>query len=222
MQTEHSFSTWFTEAFKMLDVTPSEVATRIGIPNAKIYNIVNGKFRPGYETIQQILEAYPRLNANYLMKGQLPILHISGAEIVTYGSIESLKLPLFLAPNFNPSSMNVTETYPVLTNGKPVDQLLNNVVIRLTDNSMSPRFVADTYLQATPVPAADWEYLNSVYVAVLYRNTFVVRRIRENELLTRNYLTLYAESADSGFVHVKREDLQSIWRIVSIVSGGVE
>lgn len=117
--------------------------------------------------------------------------------------------------------MSLTETYPILSIGKPVSELHENVVIRLTDNSMSPRFVAETYLQASPVVAVDWEYLNSVYVAVLYRNTFVVRRIWENELLTRNYLTLYAEWQDAGFVHINREDLQSIWRIVSIVGGGI-
>ncbi|WP_143092731.1 hypothetical protein [Arsenicibacter rosenii] len=98
----------------------------------------------------------------------------------------------------------------------------DSIAIRLTDNSMSPRLTVGMQLRARPVPVSDWDYLNSTVVAVLYRSTLVVRRIKENDLLSRGYLTLYADSPDAGYVHVRREDLKSIWRAIEIISGEIE
>ncbi|MBO0950854.1 XRE family transcriptional regulator [Fibrella forsythiae] len=215
---ETDYVNWFTEAFKALEVTASEVAKRIGVDNAKIYNILNGKFKPGYGTIQEILTAYPRLNANYLMTGKLPILHNSGAEVVGTGLIY-IYLPVIVPPN--DASMN-NETYPVLLRENNKDNLADCVVFRVTDSSMSPSFRPSTVLLARTVPIVDWEYLNSVLVAVSYRSVLVIRRVKENDLLTKGYLTLYADNEQAGYVHVKREDINSIWRVLEIVGGGVE
>lgn len=211
------YTEWFSEAFKALDVTPSEVAKKIGVENAKLYNIVNGRFKPGYETIQQILTAYPRLNANWLMKGQKPILHESGAQIVGVPMGGMVRVPLFDATTDYDNSRQTTMN--ILNEEK---DLRDYVVIQLTDDSMGPRYVRGMKLLARPILQQDWDYVNSMLVVVLYRTTFVMRRVKENELPTRNYLTLHADAPDAGFVHVKRDDLRSIWEVVDIVGGGIK
>jgi repressor LexA len=213
---EVNFSKWFADAFAALDVNPAEVAKKIGINNAKLYNILSGKFRPGYETVQQILNAYPRLNANWLLKGQLPILHNSGAEIVGVASNQKLLTLPLLFPTSHFDSMSVTDTYSVLAND-PTQSFSDCVVVKLTDSSMSPRYPPGMRLLARPVKTADWDHINSTLTLVLYRTTLVVRRIKENELPTKNLITLHADNSDSGFVIVKREDLRSLWQIIDIV-----
>lgn len=206
---------WFQEAFKALDVTPSEVARKLGVENAKIYNIVNGKFKPNFTTIQQVLAAYPRLNANYLLKGQKPILESSGAEIVgAPANSNTLTLPL-VVPTDNYANTN-PETFTILVQDQEFSYS-ECVVVRITDSSMLPRYPVGMKLLACPVPVADWDYLNSSLVLVLYRSMLVVRRVKENELVSKQVLTLYADSEDSGFVTVRRDDLRSIWRIINIV-----
>ena len=218
MSNESTYSEWFSEAFKALGVTPNEVAIKLGIVNVKIYNIVGGRGKPGYETIQQILTAYPRLNANWLLKGQKPILHESSAIIEGTGSVSSeVKLPLYEAGN-GYSGQQESYSLPVLA-----DQEANYssaVVVRLTDNSMLPKYPVGMRLLAKPVPAAEWDYINSMLVMVLYRSTLVVRRIKENDLISKSYLTLYADSDEAGYVLVRRDDIKSIWQVVDIV--GVE
>ena len=209
---------WFTEAFKVLDVTPSEVARKIGVENTKIYNIMTGKFKPGYGTIQQILAAYPRLNANYLLNGKLPILHNSGAEIVGTG-LSFIYLPVVTPPN---STNMKTETYPVWLRENTKESLSDCVVVKVTDSSMLPSYRHGTVLLARAIPVADWDYLNSVLVAISYRNVLVIRRVKENELVTKGHLTLYADNEQSGYVHVKREDINSIWQAIEIIGGGIE
>lgn len=216
--TEEKHIEWFKQAFDALDVNPSEVAKKIGVVNTKLYNILNGVAKPGYDTIQQILTAYPRLNANWLLKGQKPILHHSGVEIVGVPLSGMARIPL----------IDATDNYTDTTK-PPTMNLLNDerdlkdcVVIRLTDNSMSPRYTKGTRLLARPIPMQDWDYVNSKLCVALYRTMFVMRRIKENELPSKNFLTLYADSPDAGFVIVKRDDLRSIWEVLEIVGGGVE
>lgn len=218
MSIESTYSEWFSQAFKALDVTPNEVAIKLGVNNVKLYTIVNGKSKPGYETIQQILNAYPRLNANWLLKGQKPILHESSAVIEGTKSVSSeLKLPLYEAGN-GYSGHQETYSLPVLADQEA--SYSSAVIVRLTDNSMLPKYPVGMRLLAKPVPTSEWEYINSMIVMVLYRSTLVVRRIKENDLISKNYLTLYADSDEAGYVLVRRDDIKSIWQVVDIV--GVE
>ncbi|RYC70098.1 hypothetical protein [Spirosoma sordidisoli] len=212
----------FTEVFQALDVNANEVAHRLGVANVKWYKILKGETKPSYETLDDFLKAYPRVNANYLLKGQLPILHTSGAEIVgtDYEPATQISLPMYVVGS-GKEYVREPEQYVSIVAEEQTDYT-SSMVVRLTDNSMQPRYPAGMRLLAKPIPVADWDYINSTLVLVLYRNTLVVRRIKENELLSRHYLTLYADSDEAGFVIVKREDVKSIWRITKIIGGEID
>ncbi len=211
------YADWLKQAFDALEVTPVDVGKKVGESPQKYYKVLRGEARPSFDTIQQLLSAYPRLNANWLLKGQKPILHESGVLIVGVPASGVTRLPLHETTN----SYNETpaETMSLLNND--ID-LRNCVVARLTDDAMGPRYVKGMRLLARVVPQQDWEYTNSGLFLVLYKSTFVMRRIKENELISKDYLTLYADSPDAGFVTVKRDDLRSIWEVLEIVSGGVK
>ena len=40
----------------------------------KLYKLVQNKSKPGYETLMDILDKYPELRAEWLMRGQEPML----------------------------------------------------------------------------------------------------------------------------------------------------
>lgn len=213
-----TFSERYRKLLEELGLNANEFANEVGFHNTKSYNFLKGESEPSYKTIQQVLAKFPQINANYLLKGQLPVLHKSGAEIVGAGyKASQVSLPL-LEPTVNYQSNNGSYDLTV-TETRDYDDA---VVIRVTDNSMAPRYVPGMRLLARPVSVDDWDYLNSSLVLVLYRNVLVLRRIKENELVTRNYLTLYADSDTAGFVHIKREDLRSIWKVFDIIGAGSE
>lgn len=216
-QVESDFANWFKQAFDALEVTPNEVAIKIGESNAKLYYIVGGKSRPGYETIRQILTAYPRLNANWLLKGQKPILHESGGQIISIPVGGMLRVPLFLTGNNHDTTLETTIN--LLNDDRDFSDY---AVVQLTDNNMEPRYGKGMKLLARPIPQQEWEYINSGLFVVLYRTTLTVRRIKENELLTRDYLALYTDSPDAGFVYIKRDDLKRIWKVMEIVGGEID
>jgi hypothetical protein len=211
------YAVWFRKALDALEINANDVSKKTGDNNLKYYNILNGKVRPSFDTIQQVLNAYPRLNANWLMKGQKPILHESGVQIIGIPVKDLARLPMIdTTENYEQAQQHTVD----LLNDER--DLRDHVVIQLTDNSMAPRFTKGTKLLARPIPQQDWDYVNSKLCIVLYRTVFVMRRIKENELPSKNYLTLYADSPDAGFVIVKRDDLRSIWEVLEIIGGGIE
>lgn len=203
--------------FEALGITANEAAVKIGEGNSKLYQIVNGKTRPSFVTIQQLIKAYPRINANFILTGKLPILHTNSAEIIGT-SLTYVYLPVIT----HNSLTDMQETYPVLLRDRLSSDLSDCVVVKATDNSMLPRIVPGTVLLAKPVPVVDWSYLNSSLVVVSYRNVLVIRRVKENDLITTGRLTLYSDSESGGYVHIKRDDINSIWRVIEIVGGGIE
>lgn len=128
-----------------------------------------------------------------------------------------LKLPLYEAGKGYTGNH---DTYPLPVLEDQVASYSSAVIVRLTDNSMLPKYPVGMRLLAKPMPAAEWDYINSMIVMILYRSTLVVRRIKENDLIGKGYLTLYADSDEAGYVVVKRDDIKSIWQVIDIV--GVE
>lgn len=50
--------------------TPSRFADHIGVPRATISHILSGRNKPSLEVVQKILDAFPDLSAEWLVKGK--------------------------------------------------------------------------------------------------------------------------------------------------------
>ncbi len=50
--------------------TPSRFADHIGVPRATISHILSGRNKPSLEVVQKILEAFPDISADWLVKGK--------------------------------------------------------------------------------------------------------------------------------------------------------
>lgn len=207
------FNERFEQLLEKLELNANQMAEEMGTQNVKIYKMLKGESDPSYKTIMEILDRFPNVSAEFLLRGQLPILHTPGAE--RSGS------------NFREDTIKVPLLEPTLSYRGEVDQVplpigvdnegQNAVIIRVTDNAMSPTYIPGIRLLAYPVEEADWKYLNSALVLVHFRNFLLLRRIKQNKLPKKGYLTLHADAEDAGFVHVDRNDLRSIWHVDKIL-----
>lgn len=203
--------------FEALGVTPYEVAKRLNVSNVKYYNIVRGDSKPNYNTLEELLTLFPQINMNWVMKGQKPILHATGAKIVGVGDVTNIFVTLpFLHTTDHMTSQS--EMYQVLLPNDADPKIYNDaVVISLTDNAMADRLPAGAKVLGRPVPSSEWNFLGGGIYAVLYHTYFVVRRIKGNDLPTKNLLTIEADNPEFGYVHLKREDIKSIYKIERVV-----
>lgn len=217
------------QVFDALGITIYQIAKELGENPSKFYNILNGRAKPSYDTIISLLACYPQISADFLIRGVLPVLNMpeTNASLVPV-SDNTVEIPFvpvrfyasFVEAYADGSSATDTETFLVrssVTKGQK-----HAVVIEISGNSMSPQLAHGAKVLAVPVSESNWEYQSGGVYAVMYRDYFVVKRIRDNELLTRKYLTLHSDNPNGGNVTVPLQDIRGLWKIVTIVEAPVE
>jgi len=215
--------------FDALGITIYQIAKELGENPSKFYNILNGRAKPSYDTIMSLLACYPQISADYLIRGILPILNSPEANAkVTDTDEETIEIPFvpvrfyatFVESFSDGYSVSDTEMFrvrkPILKGHKKA------VVLEISGNSMSPQLAHGAKVLAVPISENDWEYQSGGVYAVMYRDYFVVKRIRDNELITRKYLTLHSDNPNGGNVTVPLQDIRGLWKIVTIVEAPVE
>ncbi|HEV7349343.1 LexA family transcriptional regulator [Telluribacter sp.] len=218
------------QVFDALGISIYQIAKDLDENSSKFYNILNGRAKPSYDTIIRILDHYPQVSADFLFRGVKPILHgadPSNAHLVS-NEISYVEVP-FVPVKFHASFVETftdgfryadLDTYSVST--EATKGLRDPIIIEISGNSMSPQLVNGAKVMVVPVDPGDWIYQSGGVFAVIYRDFFVVKRIRENELLTKRYLTLHSDNPLGGSVSVPADELRGLWRVAHIVSAPVE
>ena len=218
------------QVFDALGITIYQIAKELGENPSKFYNILNGRAKPSYDTIMSLLACYPQISADFLIRGIMPVLNSpeANARLAPTESDDTIEIPFvpvkfyatFVESYSDASSTADVESFRVR---KPVVKGHKNpVVLEISGSSMSPQLTHGAKVLAVPVSENNWEYQSGGVYAVMYRDYFVVKRIRDNELLTRKYLTLHSDNPNGGNVTVPLQDIRGIWKIVSIVEAPVE
>jgi repressor LexA len=99
-----------------------------------------------------------------------------------------------------------------LLNAEEAERYAGAVVFEVDGDSMEPLMHSGQRVIAWPVPEGKWEQLYNVACVVAYDDTVTIKAIRENDLFTKNLLTLYALDARAGYLPVARQSIRSIWR----------
>ena len=224
-----SVQTRLKQVFDALGITIYQIAKELGENPSKFYNILNGRAKPSYDTIMSLLACYPQISADYLIRGILPVLNSPQTNaVLTSTDEETIEVP-FVPVRFYATfvesyadGMGTTDT-EMFRVRKPVTKgHKRSVVLEISGNSMSPQLAHGAKVLAVPVSESDWEYQSGGVFAVMYRDYFVVKRIRDNELITRKYLTLHSDNPNGGNVTVPLQDIRGLWKIVTIVEAPVE
>ena len=219
------------QVFDGLGLTIYQIAKDLGENPSKFYNILSGRAKPSYDTIMSLLACYPQIRADYLLRGILPVLGEGNSEgngrfvVAEENLIEVPFVPIKFYASFVETytegfrKMDM-ETYRVrnasIRSNKPA------VVIEVQGNSMTPQLSNGAKVLAEQVDQSNWEYQSGGIFAVMYRDFFVIKRIRDNELMTKKYLTLHSDNPQGGSVTVGYKDLRGMWKIVCIVDSPVE
>ena len=219
------------QVFDALGMTIYQISKDLGENPSKFYNILSGRAKPSYDTIMSLLACYPQIRADFLLRGIHPVLadgtDSSNSKFVV--TDENLIEVPFVPIKFYASFVETytegfrkmdMDTYRVrsssVRSNKPA------VVIEISGNSMTPQLGNGAKVLAEQVDQSNWEYQSGGIYAVMYRDYFVVKRIRDNELMTKKYLTLHSDNPLGGSVTVGHKDLRGIWKIISIVDSPVE
>jgi repressor LexA len=214
--------------FDALGISIYQIAKDLSENSSKFYNILNGRAKPSYDTIIQILEFYPQINADYLLRGLSPILKTDPSSGSTYQDEHFVEVP-FVPIKFHATFTDTfaegvrledMDTYRVSKD--QIHNLKEPVIIEISGNSMSPQLVNGAKVLAVQVNPSNWIYQSGGVYAVIYRDFFVIKRIKENELMTRQYLTLHSDNPLGGSMTVPANEIRGIWKVASIVDAPVE
>jgi phage repressor protein C with HTH and peptisase S24 domain len=91
--------------------------------------------------------------------------------------------------------------------------------IVVNGDSMEPTLRSGWSVAAYRVDKADFKYLSSGIYAVVFGKYFVIKRVKNNDLLKDGTLTLHSDSENGGTLVVPGEELRGIWRVVKVTDG---
>jgi repressor LexA len=211
-----------------LGLTTYQIAKILDENSSKFYNIMNGKTKPSYDTIFRLIEKYPEINPEYIFKGIEPILIHSKKEGALVDDLLFEEIP-YLPIKFQASfieNFDVSLKYDDLGKYSILKASLKNkkqpVVIEIQGNSMSPQLQSGNKVLASEVSQPDWAYINGGVYAIIYRDFFVIKRIKDNDILQKGYLVLHSDNIKSGNITIPHEEIKGIWKITNIIDAVVE
>jgi len=91
--------------------------------------------------------------------------------------------------------------------------------IVVNGDSMDPTLRSGWCVAAYRIETSDFKYISSGIYAVVFGKYFVIKRIKNNDLLRDGTLTLHSDSDNGGTLVVPGEELRGIWRVVKVTDG---
>lgn len=223
----------FDKALKAVGVKPAEIARQLRTEPVKLYNIISGRTKPSIQTLEEITDLFPQISTDYIIKGIGSVLHQPEAEIL-YQATElvpvngSVSVPYMPVNAYGQFAEKFTKEcqYPLastftLLNRNP-KELDGCFVIQVQGHGMSPQINDGAKVLAQCIDYRDWRYQSGGVYAVLFGDHFIVRRIIENELLTKGTLTLHSDNRLGGVMTISQEDIRGVWKVLEVLENPVE
>jgi repressor LexA len=91
--------------------------------------------------------------------------------------------------------------------------------IEVNGDSMEPTLRSGWSVACYKVDKSDFKYLPGGVYAVVFGNFFVIKRIKDNNLLRDGTLTLHSDNERGGTLTVPGEELRGIWKVVKVTDG---
>ena len=75
---------------KMHNLTPSSFADKIGVQRSNVSHVLSGRSKPGLDFLEKVLIGFPRVNAHWLITGELNDSSSTSYERLSQKKNESL------------------------------------------------------------------------------------------------------------------------------------
>jgi len=207
------------------NMTQTEMGQRIGVTKAAISAYELGKTIPSETVLAKLAHVFD-LSSDELWQRltAVPLLATMPAPVTAlrrgcraFPLLEASQQALF-ALSLTPGAVSEVLSSQVEVSNVPLTtDFANSLVVEMPDEAMNPTLRAGSHLLATPVASAEWPYMPSGVYCLVYRTTFIVRRIKDNDLIDKKRLLLYADSTAGGMHPVRSDDLRAIWRVRWVV-----
>ncbi len=220
------------DLLKALDITPYQMAKTLGYNNGdKIYNIINRKNKPGFDTLHDILTHYPQVNSDWLLRGEGIMFRNQKAEevpadvaltpAVLYRPMEDWEegkmIPLVdkyayasLLNGFADTDQeNMTRIY--LSDLRPGRTYVG---IRIYGDSMHPTIADHDVLVASQLEGPGEIKSNYIYIIVTVDGVYCKRVVNHG---TR--LQLKSDNRAHPYFSVDVKDVRSVWEVKRRITG---
>jgi DNA-binding XRE family transcriptional regulator len=190
-------------------LSQSYLAKKIGVHKNTIINYEKGQVIPDskQEQLATLISGKPEEG----------ILRISYPEDLEFIELPFVSVPARASFVEMPDGLkgNTHETYTVIKKGN--SSFERQICIEVNGDSMEPNYPSGTIVRCKQVDPNDWLYLTSGVYVVVFANSFVIKRIRDNNY-HEGFLTLHSDNTDTGGkINVKTQDLSQIWKVLRIV-----
>jgi transcriptional regulator with XRE-family HTH domain len=212
---------------KQASLTQAQLATKVGLSRAAISQFEAGDSKPSVGTLVRLADALG-INLNDLVSGtyqedrsalkktdsvqtpgfllavvvvDLPFIPLNVRSSLTEGEGTVPRLDSFDTIRLHVSTEEEAANYT------------DAIVIEVGEDNMEPLLHAGDKIIAWPVPQSEWDQIYNQVCVVAYKDIVTIKAVRENELLTRDLLTLHAQNSVAGFLPVQRQQIKAIWRV---------
>lgn len=200
------------ELRKRAGISQQMLADVTGVSRAAISLFEIGTSKPSSETLSRLSDAL-QVEMEYLLgKNQ-----VSVAKPDSGSNTATINLPFLAYPvraSLIEQEVSTSSTLQLtLNSSEEVTRYADALVFEVGEDHMQPLLHAGDKVITWPVPEAEWAQVYNQVCVIAYEQTVTIKAIRENELLMRGFLTLYAQNPAAGFLSIQREQIKGIWRV---------
>jgi len=214
------------DLLKALDITPYQMAKTLGYNNGdKIYNIINRKNKPGFDTLHDILTHYPQVNADWLLRGEGDMFRSDKtqpapaapavAPVELYRPIEDWEegrmIPLVDKPAYASLMGGFADADPDsfariyladLRPGRPY------VAIRIYGDSMHPTIADHDVVVASQLGSPTEIKSNYIYIVVTMDSVYCKRVVNHG-----SRLQMKSDNRAHPYFSVDVSEVRSVWEV---------
>lgn len=214
-------------------LTQQQMADLLEISRPSVAQLEGGRHQPSNEVLETIVrELNVSRNWLWFSSGPMEDDGAAGGNVILLGrftAAEYIDCPFITVPaRAGFVELIATEgdygQYDTMRIYKPSAELrrAGTLVFEIDGDSMEPQLRSGMLVAVTPVPLEDIKYtVSGVYVAT-FGNQLTIKRIKDNDLLTKRQLVLHSDNPRAGMLTVAGEDIRGLWKVVDIIRGRVE
>ena len=202
-------------------LTQQQLAGKIGVSHQTVSKWESGVSFPRKDKIKRVADILG------VEVGQLMGDNISKeANVHSISPVNYVELPFipirarasFVDTLHDQGQHTMLERYSIVV--EPGTQYTNLHVIEVDGDSMEPYYPSRTKLLCSEVSANNWEYLNSGIYAVVYRDFFVVKRVKQGP--ANGMLTLHSDNTETGgTMNIPLSEIRRIWKATKVVESPI-
>jgi repressor LexA len=91
--------------------------------------------------------------------------------------------------------------------------------VEVDGDSMEPTLMSGWSVACYPISKSDFKYLPGGIYAIVFGNFFVIKRVKDNNILRDGTLTLHSDNERGGTLTVPADELRGIWKVVKVTDG---